>query len=96
MLAQHPIDDPAAFVVLDVRIQAVFADLPKAVLLEPFAQKRHETPVAGVDVLGQRRDGFGPRRQRTERIAENFAEQIALSDVLGEKNALLYFSMGYG
>src|SRR5262249_30992900 len=48
------------------RIEAVFAFAPVAVLLQPLAQDRHLVPSAGVDLFGERGDGFRTRRQRAE------------------------------
>ena len=82
--SRHPIDHPAAFDVLNVRVEAVFAFAPVAVLLQPLAQQRHLVPSAGVDLFGERGDGFWMRRQRAEGIAEDFKDSAPGSARFGE------------
>ena len=63
---------------VDVRIDAMFAFAPVAVLLQPLAQERHQFPLAGVDLFGERGDGFRTRWQRAEGIAEDVAEECTV------------------
>src|SRR5437660_1563129 len=83
--SRDPIDDPAAFDVLDLRVETVLAFAPVAVLLQPLAQQRHQVPLARVDSLGERRDGFGTRRQRVEGVAEDVMEQTYLLSLGGSQ-----------
>ena len=73
---RNPIDDPATFDMLDTWIEAVFAFAPVAMLLQPFAQDRNHVPSAGVDLYGERGDGFGTGRKRAEGIAKDVAEAL--------------------
>src|SRR5262249_10560257 len=73
--SRHPIDDPATLHVLHLRIEAVFAFAPEAMLLQPLAQIRNQGPITGVDFFSELRAAFGTRRKWEGRVRENVAQE---------------------